>query len=167
MNRHLVLTAALAGCVSTAIAQNLPVPLNYNFNGVIHAGEAGNADDPNGFRSISDRALDFSGGVPNDSLLNGYQLVGTPLTLDCVHLGNRNTVSGNLFVFDSVPDGDDVASATSPARAAARRASPRGAARETAIQLARRRRNASVRNRRRERRSRNRRRASQARCRCC
>ena len=108
MNRQLAFSVALVGCVSTALAQNLPVPLNYNFNGVIHANEAANPDDLLGFRSISDRALDFSSGIPNDTLLNGYQLVGLPGALDIVHLGDRNTVSGNLFVFDSVPDGDDV-----------------------------------------------------------
>ena len=100
--------AAVFGLSTVAFAQSIPVPLNYNFNGIVHANEAGNADDPNGFRSISDRALDFSNGIPNDNLLNGYSIVGTPGTLDIVHLGNRNTVSGNLFVFDAVPDGDDV-----------------------------------------------------------
>ena len=54
------MTAAVLGLSSAAFAQSIPVPLNYNFNGIVHANEAGNADDPNGFRSISDRALDFS-----------------------------------------------------------------------------------------------------------
>ena len=103
MTRPILFSTALLAIASGAIAQNFPVPLNYNFNGIVHANEAGNADDPNGFRSISDRALDFSNGVPNDTLLNGYTIVGTPGVLDIVHLGDRNNVSQNLFVFDNVP----------------------------------------------------------------
>ena len=108
MNRPILLSTALLAVAGSALAQKIPVTLTYNFNGIVHANEAGNADDPNGFRSISDRALDFSNGVPNDSLLNNYQIVGQPGVLDIVHLGNRNSVSGNLFVFDNAPDGDDV-----------------------------------------------------------
>ena len=108
MTRPILLSTALLAVAGSALAQKIPVTLTYNFNGIVHANEAGNADDPNGFRSISDRALDFSNGVPNDSLLNNYQIVGQPGVLDIVHLGNRNSVSGNLFVFDNAPDGDDV-----------------------------------------------------------
>jgi len=84
------------------------VALNYNFNGIVHAGEAGLPDSPNGYRSISDRGLDFSAGVPNHPLLAPYTLVGAPGVLDIVHLGNRNTVDNGLRPFDLVPDGDDI-----------------------------------------------------------
>src|SRR5690606_25022206 len=73
-----------------------------------HAGEGFLPDDPNGYRSISDRGLDFTAGVPNDPLLANYQLVATPGTLDIVHLGNRNTVNGGAVFFDAAPDFDDV-----------------------------------------------------------
>ncbi len=108
MTRHLVATAAVLGLSTALLAQNLPVTLNYNFNGIVHTGEAGNPDDPNGFRSICDRALDFSSGVPNDNLLNGYTIVGTPGVLDIVHLGNRNTVDNGNWAFDATADGDDI-----------------------------------------------------------
>jgi len=97
----LLLAASLA-------AQNIPVPLNYNFNGIVHSGESSLPDDPNGYRSISDRGLDFTAGVPAAVLLANYQLVATAGALDIVHLGNRNTVTGGLWAFDIVPDGDDV-----------------------------------------------------------
>lgn len=74
----------------------------------MHAGESGNPDNPTGFRSISDRALDFSAGVPADPLLTPYQLVDAPGVLDIVHLGNRNTVAGSGHIFDLTPNGDDV-----------------------------------------------------------
>jgi len=107
-HRSLATSFAALSFAGAAFAQNIPVPLNYNFNGIVHAGEAGLPDDPVGFRSISDRALDFSNGIPNDSLLSGYQLIGTPTSLDIVHLGNRDTVSQSLFVFQGLANGDDV-----------------------------------------------------------
>ena len=82
------------------------IPLNYNFNGIVHAGENGVPDDPNGYRSISDRGLDFTGGVPSDSTLDKYNIVSQPGQLDIVHIGNRNTASGGLWIFDPVADGD-------------------------------------------------------------
>ena len=106
MNRHLVTSAALLGLSSVALAQNVPVPLNYNFNGIVHAGEDQQPDAPNGYRSISDRGLDFTGGVP--SALSGYQMVGTPGVLDIVHLGNRNSAAGGGFAFQSTANGDNV-----------------------------------------------------------
>jgi hypothetical protein len=93
---------------STALAQTVQVPLNYNFNGIVHAGEAGAPDAPGGFRSISDRALDFSAGVPVHTLLAPYSLVANPGVLDIVHLGNRNTVDFGSKVFDPLPDGDNI-----------------------------------------------------------
>ena len=86
----ILLLSAPAAFAQTSITQ---VPLNYNFNGMVHANEAGQPDDPNGYRSISDRALNFSGGVPGDALLDKYIIVNQAQALDIVHLGNRNTVS--------------------------------------------------------------------------
>ncbi len=85
-----------------------PVPLGYNFNGIVHAGESGVPDDPMGFRAISDRGLDFTLGLPVDPLINRYSVVDQAGVLDCVHLGNRNTVAGGAHVFDAVANGDDV-----------------------------------------------------------
>jgi len=98
----------MLGLTGSALAQAIPVPLAYNFNGVVHAGESGLPDDPNGYRSISDRGLDFSAGVPNDTLLNAYQLIGTPGALDIVHLGNRNTVDAGNRAFQATANGDDI-----------------------------------------------------------
>ena len=90
-------------------AQNtVQVPLNYNFNGICHAGEAGSPNAPNGFRSISDRALSFVGGVPASAILQRYALVETANTLDIVHLGNRNTVSNGLWAFEPFANGNNV-----------------------------------------------------------
>ena len=98
----------LAGALSSSLhAAMVQIPLNYNFNGIAHAGETGAADSPSGFRSISDRALDFSAGVPNDALLNKYAVVTTAGSLDVVHLGNRNTVDGGGFAFEGAADGDN------------------------------------------------------------
>jgi hypothetical protein len=84
------------------------IPLNYNFNGIVHAGEGGMPDAPAGYRSISDRGLDFQNGVPTNPLLADYLLVDQPGVLDIVHLGNRNTVDAGLRAFDLMPDGDDI-----------------------------------------------------------
>ncbi|MCR9245977.1 MAG: hypothetical protein NXI31_13175 [bacterium] len=93
----------------TLLAQGpVQVPLNYNWNGIAHAGETGQPDAPNGFRSISDRALDFTGGVPTDPVLSRYALVGTAGALDMVHLGNRNTVDNGNWAFDSSPNSNAV-----------------------------------------------------------
>lgn len=86
------------------------IELNYNFNGIVHSDEpsdpVSNPDDPNGFRSISDRALDFRMGIPSDENLDRYIFVGSGGELDLVHLGNRNTVSGGAWEFDEEPDLD-------------------------------------------------------------
>lgn len=98
-----------ASAVGTLAAQNtVQVPLNFNFNGIVHAGEAGNPDAPSGYRSISDRALDFTNGVPASAVLQRYAIVDTAGTLDMVHLGNRNAVSNGLWAFDSFPNGNTV-----------------------------------------------------------
>jgi hypothetical protein len=101
-------TAILSAAIAAPGQNTVQVPLNCNFNGVVHAGESGRPDDPNGFRSISDRALDFSAGVPADPLLAPYRIVDLPGVPDIVHLGNRNTVDNGNWAFDPVPDGDDI-----------------------------------------------------------
>jgi hypothetical protein len=108
MLRCLPVVLAATAAVTTATAQNIPVPLNYNFNGIVHAGEANLPDDPNGYRSISDRGLDFSAGIPSDPLLNPYQLIGTPGALDIVHLGNRNAVDFGSKAFQAAANGDNI-----------------------------------------------------------
>ncbi|MFT4843784.1 MAG: hypothetical protein ACJA0V_002341 [Planctomycetota bacterium] len=100
-----VVTAVIAA--TSANAQNIPVALNYNFNGIVHAGESGLPDALGGYRSISDRGLDFTGGVPSDPLLNPYQLIPSAGLLDIVHLGNRNTVDNGSKAFQPAVNGDD------------------------------------------------------------
>ena len=103
----LVLTPLVCGAIGTAHAQTTtPIPLDYNFNGIVHVGEELDPDDPDGFRSISDRALNFTAGVPSDELLDQYQLVAVPGVLDLVHLGNRDKVAGGGNAFDATADGD-------------------------------------------------------------
>ncbi|MEC8252889.1 MAG: right-handed parallel beta-helix repeat-containing protein [Planctomycetota bacterium] len=82
------------------------IPLNYNFNGIAHAGELGAPDAPFGYRSISDRGLDFVGGVPSDPVLAKYEVVAASQTLDVVHLGNRDVVSGGAWAFEPTANGN-------------------------------------------------------------
>jgi len=99
------------GALALALAPGqspVQVPLNYNFNGIAHAGEAGSPDSPSGFRSISDRALDFTGGVPSDPVFTRFAVVAAPGALDMVHLGNRNTVDNGNWAFDAFVNGNDV-----------------------------------------------------------
>jgi len=102
----LPLVLSLGGAL--AAQTTVQVPLNYNFNGIAHSGETGNPDAPNGFRSISDRALDFSNGVPASAVLQRFALVETAGVLDMVHLGNRNTVDNGNWAFDSFANGNNV-----------------------------------------------------------
>ena len=103
MIRYLTTSAALVGLSSALLAQTqtVPVPLNYNFNGCVHAGENGNPDDPNGYRSISDRGLDWTQGTPG--AWSNYQLVGQPGVVDCVHIGDRD----QRWPFDPVANGNN------------------------------------------------------------
>jgi len=108
---HLVAVPSIVLSIAAAAgvrAQSVPIPLNYNFNGIAHAGESGLPDDPNGYRSISDRGLDWINGIPNDPLLAQYGVIGVPGVLDMVHLGNRNTVDGGNRAFEAVANGNDV-----------------------------------------------------------
>lgn len=84
------------------------IALQYNWNGIVHSGEAQQPDLANGYRSIADRGLDFTAGVPNQALLAGFELVAVPGVNDLVMLGNRNAVGGGALAFDAVPDGDDI-----------------------------------------------------------
>lgn len=96
-------------CAATTLSADIfQIDLNYNFNGIVHAGEDELTDDPDGYRSISDRGLDFTAGTPSDAMLDVYNLIGIAGVLDIVHLGNRNTVSGGAWAFDATPDGNDV-----------------------------------------------------------
>lgn len=71
-----IVTVAIA---APALAQTTHhITLNCNFNGIVHPGEAGIPDDPSGFRSISDRALDFTFGVPSNPVLDNYVCVDQP-----------------------------------------------------------------------------------------
>jgi len=114
-------TALLVAGTVAASAQ--PIPLNYNFNGMIHAdewsggwpGDPGVADVPNGFRSLSDRALRVdgqSGAIDAQPLVGAtgltYTVVPTGHVVDIVMLGNRNLVDNGNWAFDAAPDGDNV-----------------------------------------------------------
>lgn len=106
---RLLIFTSLLFCSPLLLAQNtVAVALNYNFNGIVHAGEAGSPDAPNGFRSISDRALNFTGGVPNNPLLASYNLVSSAGVLDTVHLGNRSTVANGSWAFESSANGNNI-----------------------------------------------------------
>ncbi len=89
------------------------VALAYNWNGAVHAGEAGNADAPDGYRSIADRGLvlgqaDSLGGA--DFTVTSGQMVyllagdGSP-ALDSVFLGTR-LPNGGPVIWDDVDDND-------------------------------------------------------------
>ena len=88
--------------------RTVEIPLNYNFNGIAHAGELGNPDDPAGYRSIHDRGLHFNVGGPSAPLFDGYRVVDAPYTLDVVHLGNRDTVNGGVWAFEPTANGNAV-----------------------------------------------------------
>ncbi len=108
MLRTLTLAVGLFAAGSAAAQNTVQIPLAYNWNGIAHAGETGQPDAPNGFRSISDRALDFTAGVPSAPVFQRFAMVATAGALDMVLLGNRNTVDGGNWVFDGVPDGDNI-----------------------------------------------------------
>lgn len=112
MNRYFAIAASIGlTCLiaaSTAGAAQTPIALNYNFNGMVHNGSetgAANAEDPNGFRSIADRALDLaaSGGFGSNPLVGisglNYTIVTSDHELDLVHLGHR----GVFRPFDNTP----------------------------------------------------------------
>jgi hypothetical protein len=97
---------------TAAVSHNdLPIPLNYNWNGMVHTGENGQPDAANGFRSISDRAFYATGtmgsvnaGTPSGTDFIPYTLVSAAGQLDIVHLGN--TGPGSPRDWDPAPNGD-------------------------------------------------------------
>ncbi|MEC8513337.1 MAG: hypothetical protein VX015_14435 [Planctomycetota bacterium] len=102
------LAGAFAAEAIASLETITPVPLDFNFNGICHPGEDGNPDDPNGFRAISDRALDFTAGVPANQISDPFVLQDQAGALDIVHLGNRNAVTNGLWAFEATADGDDI-----------------------------------------------------------
>ena len=81
------------------------IALNYNFNGVVHTGEEEDPDNPDGYRSISDRGLNWQGGTPTatNGAFGEYLFVEQALVPDIVHVGDRD----QRWPFDPTPDGDD------------------------------------------------------------
>ena len=84
------------------IAQTLD--LDWNWNGLAHPGEEGNADAVNGFRAMDHSSLSQGQGVLGDGVspLSGltYDLVDEAFVTDMIFLGERS--------FDDVADGDNV-----------------------------------------------------------
>ncbi len=119
MKRSTLLTSAglLACLAGSAFGGVTELTLNANFNGLVHAGEANSPDAPDGYRSISDRGLNFSAGIPAGLAASGragstltYGIVSAADVLDIVHVGDRNTVSAGGFGYDDFDgvDGDNI-----------------------------------------------------------
>jgi hypothetical protein len=94
-----------------AVHSDTPVPLTYNWNGMVHSGEDGMPDAPNGYRSISDRGLTANGafgtinaGQLADAEFLPYSLQNQAGQLDMVHLGL--TGPGSPRLWDPTPNGD-------------------------------------------------------------
>jgi PKD repeat protein len=90
------------------------LPLAYNWNGVVHRGEGGDADVAQGYRSIGDRGLilgqaDSLGGgafdVVSGALTYSLASAGMP-ALDCVMLGARRPGGGTAW--DDADDSDSL-----------------------------------------------------------
>ncbi len=115
MNMRVSFVGALVCAAGAAVAGgDVALPLTYNWNGMVHVGENGQPDNPDGFRSISDRALDAGGSgaainagpiVGTDGLV--YSVVGAAGVLDIVHLGTTG-VTGSVRGWDAVADGDNI-----------------------------------------------------------
>jgi hypothetical protein len=91
-----------------------PLDLDWNWNGVVHGGEAGSPDAADGYRSIADRGLTSGtanalGGVSGevDAFLS-YSLVTEGGSLDTIFLGGPRPTGGGEFGFDAVVDGDNI-----------------------------------------------------------
>jgi hypothetical protein len=91
-----------------------PLPLGWNWNGLVHAGEAGSPDAATGYRSIADRGLrsgtaNSLGGASGtvDALLS-YTLVGGGGALDTVFIGGPRDAGNGVLGFDTAVDGDSV-----------------------------------------------------------
>lgn len=105
-----------AGCLcGAASADVFPIALSYNFNGMTHAGEAGQPDTPDGYRGISDRGLDLNAGPSSfgASPIVGstgltYTIVQTAGALDIVYMGDRTITDGGNWAWDPAVDGDNI-----------------------------------------------------------
>ncbi|HMN41388.1 MAG TPA: PQQ-dependent sugar dehydrogenase [Phycisphaerales bacterium] len=106
-----ILAVALAAGIANGQVVDTRIPLNYNFHGMAHPGEApsnnpgGSADLPQGYRSISDRGLIFDATNAHSIAAYSGQNIGAtglsyafydtlgpasnPSGLDIVHLGSR------------------------------------------------------------------------------
>lgn len=94
-------TLAVLICVTctAARASEYLVPLNCNWNGMVHPGETGQPDAADGFRSVSDRALYISNANANALGTNAivgtsgihYSVITAAGVLDIVHLGGTGT----------------------------------------------------------------------------
>jgi hypothetical protein len=84
----------------------LPLPLAYNWNGLVTEGiEQGtsNYNNPEGYRAVADRGLllsPFGGSITAAPVLGTegitYEIVNAPGVLDVVHLGDRRVVANGL-----------------------------------------------------------------------
>ena len=109
---QIVLGCGLAVACAPAFAQ--PIPLDNNWNGIVHSGEGteGFADDPDGLRTISDRGMflgttDSMGG-DDYSLTTSeatYDFEPTAGVLDLIMIGTRE--SGGQIGWDPDVDGDN------------------------------------------------------------
>jgi hypothetical protein len=103
MNKR-ILTAVLV--ISPILATAAPLPLTYNWNGMVHTGEMSVPDSASGYRSISDRGLTVL--VDGNSLQSTvvgntgleYDFVTSSSAVDTVFLGIRKE-------WEPVADGDD------------------------------------------------------------
>jgi hypothetical protein len=93
---------------------DVPVQLTWNFNGMAHNGEENNPDNPDGYRSLSDRGMRLNS-VPGSLDVGPEGASGIPYfvvtqagVLDTVQLGNRNLADNGGHVFDLNVDGDEV-----------------------------------------------------------
>ena len=99
--------AILAVNVTSIVPQSqTPLDLTYNYNGMVHAGEDGIPDDPNGYRSISDRGLNVTGGSPTGGVADKYEFCTDAFTPDICYLGNRCVGTAGNFCYDTAPGGD-------------------------------------------------------------
>lgn len=100
-------------CDDCPVIEIIPLALEANWNGVVHAGEAGAPDAPAGYRSIGDRGLvygqaDALGGAQGtvDASVP-YILGGAAEIEDAIYIGGPRNAAGHIG-FDDVDDDDHV-----------------------------------------------------------
>jgi hypothetical protein len=86
--------------VSIVPQSQTPLELTYNYNGMVHAGEDNIPDDPNGYRSISDRGLNVTGGSPTGGAADKYEFCTDANVTDMVYLGNRCSGPNGWICYD-------------------------------------------------------------------